>query len=276
MKPAPFDLLIAESLEEVLACLDERGEDARIIAGGQSLVAMLNMRLASPGVLVDVTRLRDLSYIRCSDGWLEVGATTTQAELLAWPELGTRAPLLAQALPHVGHFQTRNRGTVCGSLCHADPSSELPLALATLGGEVVLKSRKGKRVLTAEEFQTGMLTTARRPNEMVVAARFRLQEATASFGFQEVARRHGDFAIVSLAAMRTSKTLCLGVGGLAEKPTVQTFEDSSAEALEEALNAFAWRLGGADDIHASARYRREMVRRLGYNLLREVSDAAAS
>ncbi|MEX0922447.1 MAG: FAD binding domain-containing protein [Rhodovibrionaceae bacterium] len=276
MKPAPFDLLIADSLEEALACLHEHGEDARIIAGGQSLMAMLNMRLAHPSVLVDVTRLRDLSYIRCKGDWLEVGATTTQAELLAWPELATRAPLLAQALPYVGHFQTRNRGTVCGSLCHADPSSEIPLALATLGGEVVLKSRKGKRVLAAQDFQTGMLTTARRPDEMVVAARFRLQEDLARFGFREVARRHGDFAIVSIAAMKTAKTLCLGVGGVAERPTIQTFDAQSAEDLEAALNAFAWQLGGSDDIHASARYRREMVRRLGHTLLQEVSNAAAS
>lgn len=275
MKPAPFDLLIADSLEEALACLAEHGEEAQVIAGGQSLVAMLNMRLARPRILVDISRLRDLSYSRCEKGWLEVGATTTQAELLAWPELARRAPLLAQALPHVGHFQTRNRGTVCGSLCHADPSSELPLALATLGGEVVLRSRSGKRVLAAADFQTGMLTTARRSDEMMVAARFRLQEDGARFAFREIARRHGDFAIVALAAMKTSGGTRLGVGGLAEVPTVEDFAGLVEADLEDALSDFAWRLGGADDIHASARYRREMVRRLGHGLIREVAHAEA-
>ena len=273
MKPAPFDLVIAESLDEVLACLAEHGEEARIIAGGQSLMAMLNMRLARPSVLVDISRLRDLSYIRSDKGWLEIGATATQAELMAWPELATRAPLLAQALPHVGHFQTRNRGTVCGSLCHADPSSELPLSLATLGGEVVLRSRRGKRVLSAAEFQTGMLTTARRPEEMMVAARFPVQDKETRFAFREIARRHGDFAIVALAAMTLPHGVRLGVGGLAEAPTAEDFRDLSDSALDDALNDFAWRLGGADDIHASARYRREMVRRLGRALIREVAHA---
>ena len=276
MKPAPFDLVIAESLEEALSCLAEHGEEARIIAGGQSLIAMLNMRLARPRVLVDISRLRDLAYIRDGKGRLEIGATTTQAELLAWPELVRRAPLLAQALPHVGHFQTRNRGTVCGSLCHADPSSELPLSLATLGGEVVLRSRSGERVLAAKDFQTGMLTTAKRPDEMMVAARFPLFEGGARFGFREIARRHGDFAILALAAVKAGSEVRLGVGGLAEAPAVEDFGGLAEAELDEALNDFAWRLGGADDIHASARYRREMLRRLGRELLREVSDAEAA
>ena len=129
-----------------------------------------------------------------------------QNALVNWQHLPNQSPLLAKALPWVGHFQTRNRGTVCGSLCHADPSSEIPLSLATLGGEVVLRSKKGTRTLAAEDFQTGLLSTARQPDELVVAARFPVGSAVKRTAFREVARRHGDFAILSLAAVAESDT----------------------------------------------------------------------
>lgn len=275
MKPPAFDMLIADNTEAALECLYERGDDAKIIAGGQSLMAMLNMRLVCPEMLVDISRLSDWSYIRRDGGFVEIGATTTQAELQRWPELESTVPLLALVLPHVGHFQTRNRGTVCGSLSHADPSSELPLALATLGGEVVLRSRRGKRVLSAEEFQTGMLSTARRPEEIVVAARYPVTKSGAGYAFREIARRHGDFAVVALAAAAEGKTVRLGVGGIADRPTVRRFDGLEGSALDDALNAFAWDLGGSDDIHATARYRREMVRRIGRKVIEEARNAAA-
>ena len=275
MKPPPFDMLIADSVEAVLDCLHERGDAARIIAGGQSLMAMLNMRLVCPEVLVDISGVSALAYIRRESDFVEIGATATQAELQRWPELEKTLPLLALMLPHIGHFQTRNRGTVCGSLSHADPSSELPLALAVLGGEVVLRHHRGRRVLPASDFQTGMLSTARRSDEIVLAARFPTARPGTGYAFREIARRHGDFAVVALAAAAEGKTVRLGVGGVADRPVVRNFDGLEDDALDDALNEFAWDLGGADDIHASARYRREMVRRVGRRVIKEASHAAA-
>ncbi len=264
MKPASFDYLRADTLDEALKALSSADEDdVRVIAGGQSLMAMLNMRLAQPKLLVDISAIEQLSVIRIDGDMLEVGATITQAELKSWSELPEVVPLLAKALPNVGHFQTRNRGTVCGSVAHADPSSEIPLCLATLEGEVMLQSAKGKRRLSASEFQTGMLSTAKRPDEMIVAVRFPVARPCESFAFREVARRHGDFAIVAIAARSTATSFRLGVGGVAGHPQIRDWDNVSDGQLDEYLNEFAWALDATDDIHATARYRRELVRRLG-------------
>ena len=269
MKPREFDYVRAETVDEVLAELSEGGDDTKILAGGQSLIAMLNFRLAEPRVLVDIAWLDALSYIRADNGYVEVGATTTQAVLLAWPDLAERTPLLHAALPNVGHFQTRNRGTVCGSLAHADPSSEIPLCLATLGGEVVLRSARGERTVAADAFQTGMLSTSRRPEELVAAARFPLRRSGAGYAFREVARRRGDFAIVAIAAAVSEDRVRLGVGGVADRPTVREWSSIAENDLDDALNAFAWDLGGYDDIHATAKYRRRLVRHLGRQVIEE-------
>src|SRR5580698_1587645 len=172
MKPRPFDYVRPDTVEEALALLAEHGDDARILAGGQSLVPMLNLRLIDASVLIDISRIAGLDVIRDLGRNVEIGASITQNKLMAWPELAQKLPLLAAALPFVGHFQTRNKGTVCGSIAHADPSSEIPLALAVLGGEVVLRSKKGERVLEASDFQKDMLTTAREPDELIAAVRF--------------------------------------------------------------------------------------------------------
>jgi 2-furoyl-CoA dehydrogenase FAD binding subunit len=275
MKPAPFDYLRAETVGAALETLKQTGAEARVLAGGQSLVAMLNLRLVRPQLLVDISRLASLAYIRADGTHLEVGATTTQAALQRWPDLAAKAPLLHQALPCIGHYQTRNRGTVCGSLAHADPSSELPLCLSALGGEVVLRSARGRRVLPAAEFQSGMLTTARRPDEMIVAARFPLARDGARYAFREMSRGHGDFAIVALAAVVTSERIRLSVGGVADRPVVREWAPLSGSDLDDALNAFAWELGGHDDIHASARYRRDLVRRLGRRVVEETMTRCA-
>jgi 2-furoyl-CoA dehydrogenase FAD binding subunit len=270
MKPPPFDHARCETVDEALSLLAQHGEAARVIAGGQSLMAMLNMRLLRPSVLVDIAELNELSYIKEVSGWVEIGATTTQATLASWPPLNSRLPLVAAAIPHIGHFQTRNRGTICGSLCHADPSSELPLCLATLDGEVVLRSRRRKRVLKANEFQIGMLTTAKQDDEIMVAARYPVAREGWGYAFRELSRRHGDFAIVALAAVAGGGKIRLGVGGVAETPTVREWDDRLGdENLADALNDFAWELHGSDDIHATARYRREMVRRLGKQAIEE-------
>src|SRR5580658_3493338 len=158
MKPRPFDYIRPDSVEEALALLAEYGDDARILAGGQSLLPMLNMRLIDPAVLIDISRIAALDVIGETGHAVHVGAAVTQNKLMSWPQLAQKLPLVAAALPFVGHFQTRNKGTVCGSIAHADPTSELPLALAVLAGEVVLRSKaRGERVLAAIEFQQDML-----------------------------------------------------------------------------------------------------------------------
>jgi 2-furoyl-CoA dehydrogenase FAD binding subunit len=269
MKPAPFDYVMAESLDEAFDALASAGDGGRIIGGGQSLMAILNMRLAKPEVLIDISRVPGLKEIKVNTDSVEVGAGVTQAALLDWPQLTDAIPLLAKALPHVGHIQTRNRGTVCGSLCHADPSSEIPLVLATLGGEMVLRSKSGSRIVKASDFQTGMLATSKRSDEIAVSARFPKARPGAGFGFAEFNRRHGDFAIVAVAAIAEGDKLRLGVGGVADAPVVRDFKLLRGSELKIALNDFAWECGGYDDIHSTARHRRELVRSLGRNVIEE-------
>jgi 2-furoyl-CoA dehydrogenase FAD binding subunit len=275
MKPASFDYVRCDTVDEALELVEQHGDEARVMAGGQSLMAMLNMRLVRPSIVVDIAELDDLRYVKENPGHVEIGATTTQAELEAWPKLKAQLPLIAAAIPHVGHFQTRHRGTVCGSLCHADPSSELPLCLATLGGEVVLRSRRRKRVVAADQFQLGLLSTAKRPDELMIAARYPAALAGFGYAFREISRRHGDFAIVALAAMVGGGKIRLGVGGVEDKPVVREWDKLDDSELPNALNDFAWDLGGSDDIHATARYRREMVRRLGRKVIEEARQCAS-
>ena len=269
MKPKGFDYLKVATSTEAVGALADGGDDARIIAGGMSLVPMLNFRLAEPRILIDISKSDSMNYIQADGGAVEIGASTRQAQLERWDQLADQLPLVKAALPFIGHYQTRARGTVCGSLAHADPSSELPLCLATLGGEVVLRSKMGDRVLSADEFQTGMLSVAKRPDEMVAAARFPVKKPGEGYAFTEMAQRRGDFAIVALAAVASAGKIRLGVGGVADKPVVREWDVLDGAALDDALNEFAWDLGGYDDIHATARYRRELVRRLGRRVIEE-------
>ncbi len=268
MKPAAFDYVRAESRRQVLELLAEYGADARIIAGGQSLMAVLNMRLAQPKLLIDINQVADLGYIELRKDCLAVGAAVRQAQLLARSTLVDEVPLLALAMPWIGHFQTRNRGTVCGSVAHADPSAELPLCLVTLGGEIVLESKKGRRVVKAAEFFQGILTTDKHANELVVEVRFPLKREGITYRFQEIAMRHGDFAIVSLAACVGADEVRLGVGGVADRPVVRSLPRGAA--LADALNETAWSLDAQDDVHASAAYRRQLIRELGHRLIEGV------
>ncbi len=272
MKPHPFDYVRADTIAEAAELLGEHGEAARVLAGGQSLLAMLNLRLLEPTVLIDITRIPELATIREVGGKIEVGAAVTQNRLLAWPGLAEKLPFIAAALPHVGHFQTRNKGTVCGSIAHADPSSELPLSLAMLQGEVVLRSRRGVRTLPASEFQLGMLTTARNPDEFISAVRFPVQ-TTRRVAFREVARRHGDFAIVAAGAIADGNKVRLGVGGMTGSPAIR--ELSAGIDLADAMNALAWELEGYEDIHASSRMRRDLLRRIGPAVIQEALQCAA-
>jgi 2-furoyl-CoA dehydrogenase FAD binding subunit len=269
MKPASFDYLRPESVEEVMGALAQHREAARILAGGQSLMAILNMRLAEPALLIDISRLSELDRFAVEHDNLVVGASVTQAALERWPGLGAKAPLLALVLPWVGHFQTRNRGTVCGSIAHADPSAELPLCLATLGGEVVLRSARARRTIAAEQFFTGILSTECQDDEMIEEVRFPLKQRGAGYAFREVGLRHGDFAVCAVAVVAEGEQLRIGVGGVADRPVVRELEALANDALDDALNELAWDLGAADDAHATATYRRSLVRKLGRQAIEE-------
>ena len=275
MKPAPFDLVRADSLAEALDALHQHGGDARIIAGGQSLMPMLNMRLARPAVLVDIMRIRDLQHVSLDKDRLVVPAGVRQAIVLARPKLDADLPLMHAALPWVGHVQTRARGTLCGSVAHADPSAEIPLCLLALEGEIRLRTRKTKRTLPAQTFFTGMMVTDKAEDEMIEAIVYPLRRPETGYAFEEVGRRHGDFAIVACAAIVDGKRMRLAIGGVADKPTARDFPVLDGSALDDALNAFAWELRGGDDVHATARYRRDLVRKLGRRALLKAGEEAA-
>jgi len=276
MKPRPFDYLRPDTIEEAVALLAEYGDGARILAGGQSLVPMLNLRIVEAEALIDISRIAALDAIDDRGQTIEIGAAVTQNKLLAWPQLGQKLPLVAAALPHVGHFQTRNKGTVCGSIAHADPSSELPLALALLGGEIVLKSQRGTRVLAAKDFQKDMLTTARAGDELITAVRLPAANGNGigrGVGFREVARRHGDFAIVAVAAVAESKNAVrLGVGGLAGAPMVRRI---AVDGAEKAVREWAGELEGYEDLHASAAMRRDLFCNLAPLVIEEAIRCTA-
>ncbi|HEX9172522.1 MAG TPA: FAD binding domain-containing protein [Telluria sp.] len=271
MKPAAFDYIRADSAQETVDLLARYGEDAKILAGGQSLMAMLNIRLAQPAMLVDISRCHDLDYVRVENGKLAVGAAATQASVETRASLAAEVPLLGLAFPWISHFQIRNRGTVCGSVAHADPSAELPLCLTALQGEVVLRSKSGRRVLKADEFFQGMLVTALQPGEIVEEVRFPLQQQGARYAFREVSMRHGDFAIVALAAVVTDSAIELTAGGVADRPIRKRWDRISGGDLDTALNDFAWELEAQSDAHASAEYRRHLVRQLGRQLIGKAS-----
>lgn len=269
MKPARFDYLRAETLAEAHEALAEFGNDARVISGGQTLMPMLSMRLARPTLVVDIMRLPELRKIADDGNAIRVGAGVRQAELLGWPGLQASQPLLAAALPWVGHAQTRNRGTICGSAAHADPSAEIPLVLVALGGTVELSSRRKRRRVKAEDFFFGIMSTAREGDELIVAVHFPKARMGHGYAFQEFGRRHGDFAIVACAAIASDKATRLAIGGVADRPIAHEFGTLDGSALDDELDAFAFDLDARDDLHATARYRRELVRRMGRSTIEE-------
>ena len=274
MKPAPFDYVQAATLDEALAVLAADGGDARVIAGGQSLMAMLNMRLARPKVLVDIMRIEGLARIAEERGRVVVGAGVRQATLLAWDRLAATLPLVALALPWTGHAQTRSRGTICGTVAHADPSAEMPLCLVALRGEVHLRSKRQRRTVAAADYITGMMTTARNDDELIEAVAFPAKPGR-GYGFREVARRHGDFAIAACAAIASADGVRLAVAGVADRPVARDWPDLEGSALDDALNAFAYELDARDDIHATARYRRDLVRQIGREVILEAKRCRA-
>lgn len=275
MKPPRFDYLRADDVAEVHAALAECGGDARIIAGGQTLMPMLSMRLVRPRVVVDIMHVPALRGMAMTGGEIRIGAGVRQAELLAWPGVGENLPLLAAALPWIGHAQTRSRGTVCGSAAHADPSAEIPLCLVALGGAVELTSRRRRRRVPAADFFTGMMSTARVDHELIEAVVVPKRQPGRGYAFREFGRRHGDFAIAACAAVCTEDAIRLAVGGVADRPMARDFPLLDGGALDDALDAFAWDLDARDDLHATARYRRDLVRRLGRATVEEARRCRA-
>ena len=269
MKPAPFDYVRAESVREAHAVLAAEGDEACVLAGGQSLIPMLSMRLARPKVVVDIMRVPALAAVDDSGQTMRIGAAVRQAELLQRADLGDKQPLLGLALPWVGHAQTRSRGTLCGSAAHADPSAEIPLVLVALEGVVELSTRWRRRRVPAEAFFTGMMTTARRPDELIEAIVVPCRRPQTGYAFREFGRRHGDFAIVACAALASPRGARLAVGGVADRPVALNFADLHGRALDKALEAFAWELEARDDLHATATYRRALVRRMGREMIEE-------
>jgi 2-furoyl-CoA dehydrogenase FAD binding subunit len=276
MKPAPFDYVRAESIAEAHDVLSQNGGDARVLAGGQTLIPMLSMRLARPKVLIDIMAIGALASVDTGSGQLRIGAAVRQAQLMARPDLGETQPLLALALPWVGHAQTRSRGTLCGSVAHADPSAEIPLVLVALDGEVELSARRRRRTVPASEFFTGMMSTDRREDEMIEAIRIPTRAAATGYAFREFGRRHGDFAIVACAAVASPRGARLAVGGVADLPTARDFGDLAGAGLDGALQQFAFDLEARDDLHASGSYRRALVCSLGREVIEEARRQCAA
>ena len=204
MKPAPFAYKKARSLDEAVALLREHA-DARLLAGGQSLVATLNMRLSAPSLLIDVNGLGGLDRIDAKDGTVTIGALTRHAQAERSDVVAKHAPLIAKAMPHIAHPAIRNRGTIGGSIAFADPAAELPACLLALGGEVEAHGPNGKRTIAADDFFIDLYETALRPDEMLTAIRVPAATPETRTGFAELARRHGDYAIVGLAATARAK-----------------------------------------------------------------------
>jgi 2-furoyl-CoA dehydrogenase FAD binding subunit len=275
VKPAPFDYIRPGSMRDVHAALASEGADARILAGGQSLVPMLSMRRTRPKLVIDIMRLPGIADLRVDGNDIRVGCGVRQAQLMAWPDLQKRQRLLAAALPWVGHAQTRSRGTVCGSIAQADPSAEIPLVLVALGGSVELSSKRKRRTIAAAEFFTGAMSTARQDDELIDAVRFPILKQGTGTCFREFGRRHGDFAIVACAAIGDGQGTRLAIGGVADRPTLRDCGMLDGKALDEALDLFAWELEARDDLHATARYRRELVRRIGRATIEEARRCRA-
>jgi carbon-monoxide dehydrogenase medium subunit len=204
VKPAPFAYRKARSLDEAVSLLGEHA-DARLLAGGQSLIATLNMRLSAPSLLIDINGLGGLDRIEAKDGTVTIGALTRHTQAERSDAIARHAPLIASAMPHIAHPAIRNRGTIGGSIAFADPAAELPACLLALGGEVEASGPSGKRTIKADDFFVDLYETALRPGEMLTAIRVPAASAETRTGFAELARRHGDYAIVGLAATTRAK-----------------------------------------------------------------------
>jgi len=275
VKPAPFDYHAPRSLEDALRILGDAGQDGRVLAGGQSLMPMLNLRILSPAVLVDINRIEALGRLHVGAESLTLGALVRHGDLLRNAGVRDGWPLLAEATAQVAHPAIRNRGTVCGSVAHNDPAAEHPAVLVTLEGTVVVAGGAGRRELPAEELFTGMLSTALEPGEMVVELRYPRPPAGTGAAFVEFSRRLGDFAMGGAAAMLTMRDgMCekarLTIVGMGDGPfRARAAEEAltgrriggkdAADAFAEAAAKVTAAVNPADDVHASSSYRRHLA-----------------
>lgn len=273
MKPAPFEYFRPGSVDEALTLLAEHGGDAKPLAGGQSLIPAMNFRLATPAVLVDLNALADLSYIKDEPSGLRMGGMTRQRTIERSAIVSKRIPLIAETMPHIAHPAIRNRGTIGGSLAHADPAAELPAVMLALQATLTVRSATGTREVPAEEFFIGLFTTAVQPGELLTDIHIPSAAARSGFAFQEISRRHGDFALVGVAAAvqlhedgkcAEARVALLSVGDrptLAEQAArILIGQIPSPELIRSAADAAATRdIDPSSDIHASARYRRQLA-----------------
>ncbi len=286
MKLPPVGYEAPETVPEALELLAEHQDEASVLAGGQSLIPLLALRLAQPAVLIDINGVAELYGVSTADGWVTVGAMTREYVAEESETVADAVPLLAAALPLIGHEAIRNRGTVGGSLAHADPAAELPAVARALDAEFVVRGRSGERVVPAAEWFEGYLTTSRRPDELLVEVRFPAARPGTGVSFQEVARRHGDFAMVGLA---TSVTLSDGVitdarlafAGVSDVPArasgaeeLLVGQQQSAGLFDEAARRAAADIDPPADLHGSAEYRKKVAATLVRRGLREAVDNA--
>jgi len=286
MKPAKFDYHDPTTVDEVLGLMAQFGDQARPLAGGQSLVPLMNFRLIRPAHLIDLNGVNELSYLRADDHALHIGATTRQRELERSPEVAKRWPLLRDAAAFIGHIQIRNRGTVGGSLAHAFPSAELPVAMVTLDASFVLRSKGNQRTARAEDFFLSFMTTVLEPGELLAEISVPPLPVNAGCSYQEVSRRHGDFALAGAAAVlaldadgaihhaRLTLTGATPIRAdkaeeflLGQKPSEALFRDAARYATDN--------LEQDSDIHASAEYRRSACEALARRALAQAAQRAA-
>jgi len=270
MKAAPFEYVLARSLTEATDVLGET-EDAVVLAGGQSLVPLMNLRLAQPSVVVDINGISDLNKVERLNGTVRLGSMCRQRRLETDPEITELAPLVSEAVAHVGHVQIRNRGTLGGSLVHADPLSELPAVLMALEGEIETTSTTGSRVIAASDFYVGTFTTTLEPGELLTSVSLPVPGTRDGFAWDEFSLRHGDFAVAGIAAVVSldesgSCTYPVDLSGSAD-PLIGLGELSD-EVLLAVADGVAEGVDPTGDIHGSAEYRRELAQLLAVRTLR--------
>jgi carbon-monoxide dehydrogenase medium subunit len=269
VKPAPFAYVRAKSLDHAIELLGSRGAadgDARVLAGGQSLIATLNMRLSHPALLVDINHVDGLDRIALKDGRLEIGALTRHAQAETSSDIARHAPLIALAMPHIGHPAIRNRGTLGGSIAFADPAAELPACLLALGGEAEIAGTAGRRTVKADDFFKSLYETALTPQDVLTAIRVPAAGPGSRYGFAEFARRHGDYAMAGLAATARAEgdTLAdvrLAYFGVGATPVRARKAEAMLAAgnLEGAVAALAQDLDPSDDVQASGAVKRHLA-----------------
>lgn len=287
MKPPPFDYFAPQSMDEALALLAEHGDGAKILAGGQSLLPMLNFRLLSPKCLIDINRIETLAGISLSGRGLAIGALTRARALETSDEVTQACPLVHEVIPNIAHFQIRNRGTVGGSLSHADPAAELPATMLALNASFVINSKRGERVVSADKFFKGYLTTCLEPDELLTQIRLPAQPSSQGYAFLEVTRRHGDFALVgvavtlSLDANQRCTEAAIVLIGVHETPfranvAVEVLRGAiiDAKRIEGAAGLTAEGLAPQSDIHASSEYRINAARVLTARALTKAIERA--